>query len=201
MSSAFSTTSRSAPADACGSCCRPEIPAWLEAARLHVPNDEAHARIWAITRGDWRLLTAFATWLRQQLPHGEIVANREQIDKFRVLLADADRRAAELPETAALLAAPELAGLRTLVRAARAYDTMRETLEFWQEVCRDTVGPDDAAPGDAAIQSWTPMRWETEIRALAFLGEIGEEIQIAATGRVTTFIVDISDPWLALLAT
>ncbi len=173
-----------------------ELPAWLEAKRLIVPDGEALARIWGTTGGDWRLLHALEGWLRQTRGgEGAIETDEAEVARFAAAVRDPETRARALPGLALRLADPDLAGLRAVVRAARDNDMAAGPLTDWREACALT------AETDTGLPDWPPMRWETELRALALLGEIGETVSLGArTGEASsTLTVRQDDPWLALL--
>ena len=72
----------------------------------------------------------------------------------------------------------------------------KDKLTDWRDVCLETA----KSLGNQAA-AWTPTRWETELRALALLREISEEITVGEQPGDTTVWLTVprNDPWLALL--
>jgi hypothetical protein len=170
--------------------------AWLEAARIIVPNDQARARVWDGTAGDWRLLDALNSWLHGARQDGEAVTSQAELERFFTLAFDPDQRACALPNLECRLADPKLESLRMVAQVADEWKIPRWSLSDLRDACHD-----HAQDRDGATALWSPGRWEIELRALAQLHEIEDEIVLGSGPRDAAiwFTVRSDDPWLALL--
>jgi hypothetical protein len=71
----------------------------------------------------------------------------------------------------------------------------QEALSTWATACAEVSRP------DSSTHEWSRLRWERELRSLAALREIDEEVSIgrAASENAIRLSIRRDDPWLTLL--